>query len=595
MPVGGTLASLSMEEGSIGDTPASSSLEEGSIGGIVSLSLEEGSAAKASADHSWSPHAWALSLSLHEDVTRVLLGLISDSEETNAFEFFKERLRPDELMAAMEQAGLGGHSARIWAGVSQLRKQAAATAHELNLKFATDGSTFEMAFGGIDQFYGGLESLVGPPLPFEGSLLRQMQREHCEEADSLEPFSTTNGIENATSECEYFFVVDHKRKDGFPERGGSFREEHPEWCRRAIPLSAFDEQMRARNSELVSGGHTPLVHEELVAGRLYTGPMYQKYNMVLRAKSEVPKLVSDWQAVCRGNTYATSIHATNSCVLKLSKLTVAACVYRGLCGKLLPAAFWRPDKYGLSGGVEYGFMSTTVDLSQARHYAKGSASTIFEMRMGMVDRGADLAWLSQYPHEREILFGPLTGLEVRGTRVEGEALFIEVRFNANLQALTLEQVLGRNAKLLRDLCSSTTLEMEHFIRADKEWATLLTLRPEAAEVALRELRAAFDALTGEGDAFYNDRQAFSDTIAEAIDVQEAIANWAKGLHELVPFVGLKRKKVGAKKGSGKPTNRRATLEDLLCATKLYATEDDDRGFRRSCWTTLRAESLRCCT
>ena len=545
---------------------------------LAPLSLEEAPTVKVAAEQSWSEHAWVSSLSLHEDVVKVLLGLVPDDEE-NLFEFFKERLRPDALMKAMERAGLGGHSARIWAGVTQLRKQVAATAHELNLKFATDGSTFEMAFGGIDQFYGGLDSLIGPPLPFEGSLLRQMQREHCEESDSLEPFSTSNGVENATSEYEYFFVVDPERKSSYPERGGSFREKHPDWCRRPTPLSAFEEQMRAKNLELSEGGHTQLVHEELVAGRLYTGPMYQKFNMVLRAKSQVPKLVSDWQAVCRGNNYATSIHATNSCVLKLSKLTVAACVYRGLAGKLLPAAFWRPDKYGLAGGVEYGFMSTTVDLSQARHYAAGSAPTIFEMRMGMVDRGADLAWLSQYPHEREILFGPLTGLEVRGTRVDGEALFIEVRFNANLQALTLEQVLGRNAKLLRDLCSSITLEMEHFMRTDKEWAALLKLRPEAARIAMSELKAAFDALTGERDTVYNDRQFFSDAIAEAIEIQETIANWAKGLHELVPFVGIKKKKVGAtKKGVSKQQpNRKSTLEDLLCATKLYATDNEDRG------------------
>ena len=33
---------------------------------------------------------------------------------------------------------------------------------------------------------------------------------------------------------------------------------------------------------------------------------------------------------------------------------------------------------------------------------EATCSTIFEMQMGMVDRGADLSWLSQYPHEREV-------------------------------------------------------------------------------------------------------------------------------------------------------------------------------------------------
>ena len=42
-----------------------------------------------------------------------------------------------------------------------------------------------------------------------------------------------------------------------------------------------------------------------------------------------------------------------------------------------------------------------------------------QAQMGMVDRGADLSWLSQYPGEKEVLFAPLTGMEVIGEpRVE---------------------------------------------------------------------------------------------------------------------------------------------------------------------------------
>lgn len=51
-------------------------------------------------------------------------------------------------------------------------------------------------------------------------------------------------------------------------------------------------------------------------------------------------------------------------------------------------------------------MSTTVERKVAEEYAKGPAnqsSLIFEMRQGMVNRGAFLGWLSQYPHEAEIL------------------------------------------------------------------------------------------------------------------------------------------------------------------------------------------------
>ena len=154
----------------------------------------------------------------------------------------------------------------------------------------------------------------------------------------------------------------------------------------------------------------------------------------------------------KGNGYATSIHAVNSCVIKLSKLTKAGKVWRGIKDATLPKEFWVPNEMGVRGGIEYAFSSTTVDREQAMMYAQGAnpgdASTIFEMQMGMVDRGADLTWLSQYPHEQEVLLPPLTGLEAIGSSVEGKLLSIHSRLSLNLSAQTLEQVLSRRRKML---------------------------------------------------------------------------------------------------------------------------------------------------
>ena len=47
---------------------------------------------------------------------------------------------------------------------------------------------------------------------------------------------------------------------------------------------------------------------------------------------------------------------------------------------------------------------TTTDRTVAMQYAaSGATGFIFEVQQGMIDRGADVHWLSQYPHEREIL------------------------------------------------------------------------------------------------------------------------------------------------------------------------------------------------
>ena len=112
--------------------------------------------------------------------------------------------------------------------------------------------------------------------------------------------------------------------------------------------------------------------------------MFTKYNNVLRAHSGVP-IFRVWNEEYNcGNTYATTIHAINSCVIKLSKLTQAAKVWRGFKGATLPREFFVPSKLGVCGGIEYGFSSTTSDKEQAMVYASGAASTIFEMQMGMV-------------------------------------------------------------------------------------------------------------------------------------------------------------------------------------------------------------------
>ena len=104
------------------------------------------------------------------------------------------------------------------------------------------------------------------------------------------------------------------------------------------------------------------------------------------------------------NRYTTSLHCINSGIVKTSKLTYAAKVYRGVAGMALPDAFWTPNEHGVRGGIEGAFMSTTTDRTVAMQYAAGGGKGIvFEIQMGMVDRGANISWLSQYAHEQEIL------------------------------------------------------------------------------------------------------------------------------------------------------------------------------------------------
>ena len=134
--------------------------------------------------------------------------------------------------------------------------------------------------------------------------------------------------------------------------------------------------------------------------------------------------------LCQGNRYVATLHAINNCLVKLSKITPAKKLYRGMTNLRLPEPFYKPDPpfklagqaqgggdggdeeggYGslTMGGVEFGFMSATGDRSVAVRYSSGNnvQGLILEIDQGMLDRGASLQWLSQYPHEAETCFPP---------------------------------------------------------------------------------------------------------------------------------------------------------------------------------------------
>ena len=170
-------------------------------------------------------------------------------------------------------------------------------------------------YGSLSLFYGGLESLLGPPKMYKGtqheekSLYNMMEFEHTADKDSKASFTSPNGT-TTTSATEWAVVTVADKAVDYPERAG-YREHHPKWCvpqhrrdrapylaqprqslhsavlpvasrlsrrcRVVQPLDAMlatmDEQC---NSKLRMAGHAELILEELVGGRLYTGPMYYK-------------------------------------------------------------------------------------------------------------------------------------------------------------------------------------------------------------------------------------------------------------------------------------------------------------------------------
>ena len=73
----------------------------------------------------------------------------------------------------------------------------------------------------------------------------------------------------------------------------------------------------------------PLSLSSFVALRLYTGPMYIKYNTLLRSQSGIaPDLEATTAAWCLGNFYGTTMHVITVGIVQLGKIMKAVTLYR---------------------------------------------------------------------------------------------------------------------------------------------------------------------------------------------------------------------------------------------------------------------------
>jgi len=214
-----------------------------------------------------------------------------------------------------------------------------------------------------------------------------------------------------------------------------------------------------------------LTREELIAVRLYTGPPFMKFNTVLRMSGG--SLPAAMTAHLRGNKYVTSIH---TCVSGMIKLSTVSCipggrvVYRGMTGMRLPKKFWVANQWRARGGVEFGFLSTTTKRKVAIQYinAGQAVPTIFEIEVGMIDKGGSVSFLSQFPGEDEVLMPPRSNIEVTGkphlvATEKGKVLVIPARINANLKVKTIEETQAQRKNLHMSLLGNVVREVKRDI------------------------------------------------------------------------------------------------------------------------------------
>ncbi len=104
--------------------------------------------------------------------------------------------------------------------------------------------------------------------------------------------------------------------------------------------------------------------------------------------------------------------------MKLTRVTRFAegdRLYRGTGGRMvLPLHFSQADDRGCKGFTEWGFMSTTASMAVAVQHSgvrEGQAlPSVLEIRVHSIDRGARIAFFSQYQGEEEVLYLPMSFL-----------------------------------------------------------------------------------------------------------------------------------------------------------------------------------------
>ena len=161
-------------------------------------------------------------------------------------------------------------------------------------RYQLDAGVFELKFADLSKFFDGLDGLIGG---CDKNVEKAIEHEHTTFSDSHSPFRTTNYGILTTSHTEYWFVKDYKQLEGkvlIPKetvtealkKSGKPREPKAladfEKARAKVnqELSLVMKQKESEAAENLKEEPFQSSHEfspvELLACRLYTGPMFTK-------------------------------------------------------------------------------------------------------------------------------------------------------------------------------------------------------------------------------------------------------------------------------------------------------------------------------
>jgi hypothetical protein len=303
-----------------------------------------------------------------------------DDDALQRFSQMPEAVLESAMQAAL--SGLKAELARAQAEVIQMLAAQRKTADQLaSVKYQNPR---KMACGCIDDFHAGLSGRIGSPsLKFEAG----MRAEHCFKGGHDFEFTAGNYQIKTTPEREWLQIVGDES-----------------FVRAAVPAHEMlhgrvitDISDLLKRPLAVEAG---LIKCEVIALSLYSGPLFEIYNCMLR---RFP--LDRYETLSgQGNTFSTTIFVLVSAIQKLSRhmyLPPSIRLYRGFNSMEMPESFFKVDeKTGCCGYAEWGFISTTTNKNVAIQYSGADEgkprATVLCIRPSSVDRGASIAEFSQF-------------------------------------------------------------------------------------------------------------------------------------------------------------------------------------------------------
>ena len=282
--------------------------------------------------------------------------------------------------------------------------------------------------------------------------------------------------------------------------------------RKAKYVAELREAQKAKDARLTDA--------ELIALQLYSGPMYAQYNTILRdSLGAAGALEKEAPNGDEANLYSTTIQLIVSGIRKLCRIAEmpeGGAVYRGLSGLALPPELFALDEQGFAGGVEAAFMSTTVKEEVARKYSgvhEGREATIFKLLLGKTSLGANIAWISQFEGEEEMVYPPRTQLQIDGEPVMGAdgVSVVTLRPTVFQNVSTVEEVLSSRKEGLKQLASSRTWDIRNQAAREGKLDASLAQRLDALTGLL------VTAHCSQEPEWYNDNMKYKSGFKELFD------------------------------------------------------------------------------